>query len=267
MKNKFPDFKLNLNNILLIGAFQGIGLELAKLLASCNANLLLVGRTKKKGIKAINEIRQINPDIEIDFICLDLYKRENRNKLYKITKQKYPGGIDHLVSFLGSGKTSFGSTVKINLWRDMFEKNFFSVVDLVNILLPLLIKSKKQKSILITSAIAAIERLSAPESYSCSKAALSSYIPHLAKDLVKNNIRVIGINPGNIFFNGGRWEEIIKQKGIKKIKENILKDVTMKRLGLAEEIAWNYLTLMSPRNSFMTGVNIIVDGQQVKKTI
>ena len=267
MKNKFLDFKLDFNNVLLLGAFQGIGFELAKLLASCNANVLLVGRTKHKGIKAIQEIKKINPNIDINYICLDLYKNNDRKKLYKITKKQYPNGIDHLVSFLGTGKTSFGSTVKTDLWRDIFEKNFFSVVDLINIFLPLMVISKKKKSIIITSAIAGIERLSAPESYSCSKAALSTYISHLAKDVSKDNIRVIGINPGNIFFNGGRWQEIINQKGMKNIKKNILKDVTMKRFGLAEEIAWNYITTMSPRNSFMTGVNIIVDGQQVRKTI
>lgn len=267
MKDKFLDFNLSSNRVLLLGAFQGIGLELAKLLVCCNANLLLVGRKKIKGMRAVQEIKKINPDAVVDFVCLDLYKRDNRKKLYNITKKKFPHGIDHLVSFIGNGKTSFGSTVKIKSWRDMFEKNFFSIVDLVNIFLPLLIKPKNKKSIIITSAIAGIERLNAPESYSCSKAALSSYIPHLAKDVSKYNIRVVGINPGNIFFKGGRWEEIIKQNGMKKINKNILDDVSMKRFGLAEELAWNYLTLMSPRNSFMTGVNIIVDGQQVKKTI
>ena len=41
----------------------------------------------------------------------------------------------------------------------------------------------------------------------------------------------------------------------------------MGRLGLAKEVAWVYLMVLSPRNSFMTGSNLVVDGQQLNKTI
>jgi len=155
--------------------------------------------------------------------------------------------------------------IGVENWKDTFEKNFFSIVDLVEILLPVLRLNNKNNSIILTSAIAGLERLSAPQSYSCAKSALSAYVPHLAKFLAPENIRVNAVNPGNIFFKGGRWEEIIEEKGIEKIEIDVLSKVSLKKFGKPEELAWMYLSLMSPRNAFMTGSNIIIDGQQVNK--
>ena len=54
MNKKLLDFDLNKSTIVLAGSFQGVGLELAKLLVSCDANLLLIGRTKKKLLTQLN---------------------------------------------------------------------------------------------------------------------------------------------------------------------------------------------------------------------
>ena len=259
------DFKLSQSSVVLAGATKGVGLELAKLLIKCGAKVGIIGRTKSDGENAIKEIKMNNENSELFFIQGDLYSDEDRSKIFKSIEDIFPQGINHLVSFLGSGKTPFGTDVGINTWKEVFDKNFFSVINLVDTFLPLLRKNKDHNSILITSAIAGLERLSAPESYSCAKTALSSYIPHLAKYLSQENIRVIGINPGNIYFKGGRWEEIISDRGKDEIDEKVLSQVSLRRFGFAEELAWVYLTTLSPRNSFMTGTNIIVDGQQVNK--
>jgi 3-oxoacyl-[acyl-carrier protein] reductase len=259
------EFKLSKSSVILAGATKGVGLELAKLLCKCEAKVGIIGRTRATGRKAIDEIKSEIPNADVYFFEGNLYLDADRSKIFQSINIKFSQGINHLVSFLGSGKTPFGTDVGINIWKEVFDKNFFSVINLVDTFLPLLKKSKENNSIIITSAIAGLERLSAPESYSCAKTALSSYIPHLAKYLSEDNIRVIGISPGNIYFVGGRWEEIIKEKGDKEINNNVLSQVAMNRFGLVEELAWVYLTTMSPRNSFMTGSNIIVDGQQVKK--
>ena len=266
MLNKINlDFKLSNSSVVLAGATKGVGFELAKLLTKCEAKVGIVGRTRADGKNAIEEIKSESPNAEVYFVEGDLYSDEDRSKIFESIEERFPQGINHLVSFLGSGKTPFGTDVGINIWKEVFDKNFFSIINLVDTFLPLLKKNKENNSILITSSVAGLERLSAPESYSCAKTALSSYIPHLARYLSKENIRVIGISPGNMYFEGGRWEEIIKEKGEKEIYEKVLSQVSMNRFGLIEELAWVYLSTMSPRNSFMTGSNIIVDGQQVKK--
>ncbi len=267
IKKDLLNFKLEGSVVVLAGALKGIGFELAKLLVCCEARVLIVGRTKKRATHAVKLLRDLNPRADVDHEICDLSNRKGRNLLSEQIKSKYPMGINHLVSFIGTGKTPFGMHVNIDVWKEIFEKNFFSVVDLINLCESALKITKKNNSIIITSAIAGLERVPAPQSYSCSKAALSSYVSHLANELAKNDIRVIGINPGNVFFENGRWEQIIKEQGMKKIQREVLSTVAMKRFGLAEEIAWTYLMALSPRNSFMTGTNIVVDGQQISKTI
>lgn len=265
--NKHLSFKLEGSNVVLVGAYKGVGLVLAKLLLACGANIILVGKTNKSKMNAKTVLKKYPSFNKVNFITLNLYKNENHFKLQKKIKTIFPSGINHMVSFLGTGKTKFGTGIPTSNWREMFDKNLFSVINLINNLLPLIKSSNDNKSITITAAIAGVERVSAPASYSVAKASLISYSSHLSNELAKDKIRVNCISPGNIIFKGGRWEEIIKEKGLKNIKRNILSNVAFNRLGFAEELAWNYLTVMSPRNSFMTGANIIVDGQQVKKTI
>ena len=84
--------------------------------------------------------------------------------------------------------------------------------------------------------------------------------------MLKKKIRVYSVSPGNIFFKGGRWEEI--QRGNKKNIDKFIKNnVGFKRFGNPEEISTVYLNLMHQANSFMTGNNLIVDGLQSKKIL
>ena len=163
-------------------------------------------------MNAMTTLNKYNSLNKINFITLDLYKNENHLKLKKKIRKIFPKGINHVVSFLGTGKTKFGTNLPSPNWREMFDKNLFSVINLINNTLPLLKASKDDKSIIITAAIAGVERVSAPASYSVAKASLISYSSHLSNELAKYNIRVNCISPGNIFFKGGRWEEIIKKR-------------------------------------------------------
>ena len=83
--NKHLSFKLEGSNIVLVGAFKGIGLMLAELLLECGANIILVGKLKKQ-MNAMTTLNKYNSLNKINFITLDLYKNENHLKLKKIRK-------------------------------------------------------------------------------------------------------------------------------------------------------------------------------------
>ena len=155
---------------------------------------------------------------------------------------------------------------KLNEWKDVFNENFFVNVNLVNEFSDYIIKKNFSSSIILTAAIAGIERVRAPMTYSIAKTSLIAYTNHLSEHMLKKKIRVFSVSPGNIFFKGGRWEEI--QKGNKKNIDKFIKNnVGFKRFGTPEEIATVYLNLMHQSNSFMTGNNLIVDGLQSKKIL
>ncbi len=168
--------------------------------------------------------------------------------------------------FLGSGKTPFGHDFSLAHWNEVFHTNTFAPIAVVQAFYPLMLHQEGHPSITLTGAIAGTERVRAPMTYSIAKTALIAYAGHLAAALIEHGVRVNTISPGNVFYKGGRWEQILAEQPAE-IADFLNRSVGMKRLGTARELAWVYFAVMSPHNSFMTGQNIISDGQQIHRII
>ena len=248
-------------NIIIFGGSNGVGLHLAKNLIECGAKILIVCKSTKNVKKTKSLLDQKSYKIVIS----DCYKFDNK-KIHNACKNFFNSKIDHLVSFLGTGKVDFEMPRDIKKWRHVFDKNFFVNVNIVNEFTKYFTKKNFSSSIIMTAAIAGIERVRAPMTYSIAKTALIAYSNHLSEHMLSKKIRVYSVSPGNIYFKNGRWEQIIKNnRSI--IKKYIKKDVGMKRLGTAKELAYLYFALMSKDNSFMSGTNIVADGLQLKKIL
>lgn len=73
------------------------------------------------------------------------------------------------------------------------------------------------------------------------------------------------VAPGNVHYEGGRWEELVKQdEG--GVKAYIEQSVPMKRFAAPNEIADAVVFLASDRASFITGASLAVDGGQSRMT-
>jgi|688.fasta_scaffold220249_1 3-oxoacyl-[acyl-carrier protein] reductase len=252
----------NKKNIIIFGGSNGVGLELAKKLLDQGAKILIICKSKKN-IKKAHLVLGKEKDYKI--IINDCYKFNNKI-IHTSCKHFLTSKVDHLVSFLGTGKVEFGNSKSLKDWKNVFDKNFFVNVNIVNEFLKYFKKKDFSSSIILTGAIAGIERLRAPMTYSIAKTALIVYANHLSENLLKKKIRVFSVSPGNIFFKGGRWEQI-KKKNKKRVSKFLEENVGMQRFGIPEEIALIYYNLMNPFNKFMTGNNIIVDGLQAKKIL
>lgn len=251
----------NKKNILIFGGANGVGLELASNLNKEGAKIIIVSKTSKN----LKKLKKILLKDTYRTVVSDCYKFNNY-KIHEECRKFFKSNIDHMVSFLGTGKVSFKMPTKIKDWKDVFDKNFFVNVNIVNEFSKYFKKKNYSSSIIFTAAIAGIERLRAPMTYSISKTTLIAYTNHLAEEMLKKKVRVYSVSPGNIFFKGGRWEEI-KNSNKKNVNKFIKNNVGLKRFGNPEEIAYVYYNLMNPRNSFMIGTNIIVDGLQSKKIL
>jgi 3-oxoacyl-[acyl-carrier protein] reductase len=120
---------------------------------------------------------------------------------------------------------------------------------------------KKSKGVLLfISSIAGMEAFGAPTDYSTAKSAIIALAKNMARKLAPN-IRVNVIAPGNVYFEGGSWDEKIKQDKIR-VDEIIKSTVPMNRFATPQEIADSAVFLCSNRASFITGTTLVVDGGQ-----
>jgi 3-oxoacyl-[acyl-carrier protein] reductase len=238
---------------------------LAQLLLDDGAFVAVVGRDAERGEKARQTLSSPERDSQrLKIIQADLSREDLLRDARTEVEHWCSGKLHHLAVFLGSGKTQPGHDFPLDHWRTVFEVNTFAPIGVAQSFVPLMLHREGNPSIVLTGAIAGIERVRAPMSYSIAKTALVAYSNHLAASLVDEGIRVLAISPGNVFYKGGRWEEIIAERpdDVAKLLEE---KVGMKRLGDAKELAWVYLSNMSPRNSFTTGQNIVCDGLQVNR--
>jgi 3-oxoacyl-[acyl-carrier protein] reductase len=105
-----------------------------------------------------------------------------------------------------------------------------------------------------------MEAFGAPTDYSTAKSAIIALAKNMARKLAPN-VRVNVIAPGNVYFEGGSWDEKIK-KDKKRVNQIIQATVPMNRFATPQEIADSALFLCSDKANFITGSTLVIDGGQ-----
>ncbi len=245
--------------VLVVGSSGGIGSRVAESFLELGGEVILHGRNAKKLSQKRKELEN-KFSKDIFSVVSDITKEGGRKKIVSDVTKIFGNKLDILVVCVGNGNVPKTSNISEKVWADVFNQNFFSIVLLVSKLIPILKKSK-HASIVVIGSIAGIEYIGAPTSYAAAKAALNSYAKHLSVEYAKDNIRVNIVNPGNVYFPGGRWEELSKEDP-KKVKEHINKAVPQGRFGTPDEIAQAIVFLSSSKAKFITGSSLVVDGGQ-----
>ena len=94
--------------------------------------------------------------------------------------------------------------------------------------------------------------------YAAVKTATVSMVKSLSREVARRGIRANVVSPGDIIFPGGTWDEARQEDG--KLWQAIVRENPFRRLGTPEEIANVVAFVASPRASFVSGANILVDG-------
>lgn len=243
---------------LITGSSRGIGQFIALKLAQQNYRVIITGRNETDVNLTCQNINSNGGDA-VGFID-DLTTELGLQRTYKFVTENF-NQLDVLVTNIGSGKTSHDTIVDLQEWKKIFDINFFSCVLAVNTFLPLLEKSSGQ--IACISSIAGIEKITAPISYSVAKAAVISYVQHLARPLAAKKIRINAISPGNVWIENGSWYNKMKQDP-ERVNDIIQNQVALKQFVKPEEIA--NAVWFSIENPSVTGQNIIIDAGQTRQT-
>ena len=235
---------------VVTGGNSGIGLATAKRLQEQGAKVVISGRTKKTLDEAVKTIGNGVLAIQADVSHL-----ADLDKLYGEVSKKL-GKID--VLFVNAGVAKFAPLADTSegTYDEQFGTNVKGAYFTIQKALPLL---NDGASIILNTSVAGSKGNIATSAYSATKAALRSLARTAAAELVGRGIRVNAVAPGPIvtpiFEKTGLPKEAIDEWS-----KEILERVPMKRFGQPEEVAATVAFLASEDASYITGVEINVDG-------
>jgi 3-oxoacyl-[acyl-carrier protein] reductase len=245
---------------MVCGSSQGIGKATAIELAKLGASITLVARDAKKLELVKNELTKISLN-DHEYLAINFENREEVKKVVSNYIINRP--IDILVNNTGGPRPGKA----IDALEEDFEKTFSAHLLcnhlLVKLVVPHMKKSKYGRiiNIISTSVKQPIPGLGVSNTI---RAAVANWSKTLAGELAPFGITVNNVLPGAT--KTSRLKEIIDEKAgkmnqsIQEIEKHMMEEIPTNRFAQPEEIAYAVVFLASPAASYITGVNIPVDG-------
>jgi 3-oxoacyl-[acyl-carrier protein] reductase len=243
--------------VVVTGASGGIGSTIARQFLEQGCKVALLARDKDRLEGTSNKLRSDFDPKNVVSISVDCGIEKHLNDAISEIKNAW-SKIDIAVANIGDGRSEQIAIPSSKSFKNAFETNFETAVNLARATQNELCKTRG--NLLFISSIAGLEVTGAPTDYSIAKAALIMLSKQLSQKLAPE-IRVNCIAPGNIFFTGGRWEELLKSNG-ESIDAMIKDSVPLQRFGTPEDVANAAVFLCSPLAAFITGACLTIDGGQ-----
>jgi NAD(P)-dependent dehydrogenase (short-subunit alcohol dehydrogenase family) len=235
---------------VVTGGNSGIGLASAKRLAEEGAKVAISGRNQKTLDEAVKIIGN-----GVLALKSDTSKVADTEELFKQVTQKL-GKIDVLFVNAGIAKFAPIGDSSEEFFDEQFNTNVKGAYFAIQKAIPHL---NDRASIILNTSIVSTKGEANASVYSSTKAALRSMARTAARELLGRGIRVNAVAPGPIetpiFGKTGLPQEVLDE-----FAKHLIETVPMKRLGKPEEIAGAVAFLASSDASYITGVELNVDG-------
>jgi NAD(P)-dependent dehydrogenase (short-subunit alcohol dehydrogenase family) len=236
--------KLEGKTAVITGGTEGIGFATAKLFVKEGAYVFITGRREKELDDAVKAIGS-----NVTGVQGDVAQIADLDRLY-LTVAEVKGQIDIVFANAGVGEfVPFGAVTEEHFDK-LFNINVRGALFTVQKALPLL---KDGGSIILNGSVASVKGTGGFGVYAAGKAAIRSFVRTWTTDLKDRRIRSNVVSPGPI-------NTPLVSRQSPEVIARIVSTIPMGRMGEPEEVAKVALFLASDDSSFVTGIELFVDG-------
>jgi NAD(P)-dependent dehydrogenase (short-subunit alcohol dehydrogenase family) len=229
---------------VITGGTEGIGLATAQLFVKEGAYVFITGRRQKELDEAVTAIGS-----NVTGVQGNVAKLADLDRLYE-TVGKVKGQIDIIFANAGVGEFVPFGKVSEEHFDKLFNINVKGALFTVRKGLPLL---NDGASIILNGSVASVKGTAAFGVYAASKAAIRSFVRTWTTDLKYRRIRSNVVSPGPI-------NTPLANRQSADVIARIVSTIPMGRMGEPDEVAKVALFLASDDSSFVTGIELFVDG-------
>ena len=235
---------------LITGASRGIGCAIATMYASQGCNIAFTY------LHGDNQAAELSHQLQekgtqVLSIKSDAAQFDAAHDVVKQVIDTF-GSIDILVCNAGITRDTLLMRMNEQQWDDVMHVNLKSVFNYCHAVTPYMVR-QRSGSIIAMSSVVGLTGNVGQANYAASKAGVIALVKSLSKELASRNIRVNAIAPGFILTDMTRTLS-------EEIREEIVKQIPMRRCGEAEEVAKVALFLASDLSSYVSGQVISVNG-------
>jgi NAD(P)-dependent dehydrogenase (short-subunit alcohol dehydrogenase family) len=235
---------------VITGGNSGIGLATAQRLVAEGAYVFITGRRQPELASAVKLIGK-----NVTAVQGDVSNLADLDRLYAKVKQQ-KGRVDILFANAGLGEMAPLGAITEAGYDRTFNANVKGLLFTVQKALPLMTAGG---SIILNASIVSIKGNPALSVYSATKAAVRSFARTWTLDLKDRKIRVNAVSPGPTETPGLNGIGANAEENAQ-FKAAMVNGVPMGRLGTSDEIAKAVSFLASDDASFITGIELFVDG-------
>lgn len=249
MNKRFED-----KSVLILGGNSGIGLAAAQLFAAEGARVMITGRNEQT-------LEAAQDSIDGSFaMAADIADLDATDTVMEHCRE-WLGELD--VLFINAGVGGFAPIDQVTpeFWDDVHSVNLRGCFFALQKALPLL---KDGASVVMTGSIGSVAAVPGNAAYAAAKAGMRAMARIAAKELVGRKIRVNVVSPGPTDTPLINRNPGMSDADVAALRELMNSVVPLGRMGTAEEQAKAVLFLASDDASFITGVDLMVDGGAVE---
>ncbi|MCF7874606.1 MAG: 3-oxoacyl-[acyl-carrier-protein] reductase [Candidatus Omnitrophica bacterium] len=237
--------------VVVTGAAQGIGKRIAAQFARAKAKVVLFDLDQSKLEAAKAELADLT---ECEFYPVNVTDFEKLTVVIDKVIDKF-SKIDILVNNAGITKDSLALRLSEDDWDQVLEVNLKGAFLASKVVLKKMLKQRNGKIVNISSIIGIVGN-PGQSNYSASKAGLIGLTKSLSKEVGLRGINVNAVAPGYI-------ETKMTENLPDKVKEEMLKRISLKKFGSPKNVADAVLFLSSEAADYITGQVVIVDGGMI----